>query len=126
MNKDTKVNLRLCCRLYDTGKLLGYVSGLDAGVMSMSCRSNDWSPRLAFDYNHFIIEGESFLMLNREHFADQSEFEQITTTAGELARLLNWARSNEAFAIDTAPVSIWQVWRAGQPFAASHLKCLFD
>lgn len=126
MNKDTKVNLGLCCRQYDSGKLLGYVSGFDAGVLGMSCRSREWSPRLAFDYSHFIIEGESFLMLNREHSSAHPEYEQITTTAGELARLLNWARSNEAFAIDNAPVSIWQVWRAGQPFTPGHLTCLFD
>jgi len=126
MNQGTIVKLRLCCRAYQTGGLTGYVSGLDAGALGMSCKADDWSPKLSFTYDHFIIEGEQFLMLSREHLPHQYEYEQITSTASELARLMNWARSKEAFAIDSAPIAIWQVWRAGQAFAAEHLKCLFD
>jgi len=126
LTPDSKVTLLFACNTPWDGAFLGYLTGFDCGEIDMRCPQTDFSPRLVFEQNHFLVEGEKFLLIKRQRHQPELSSDEVITTAGEVCRLLNFSRANEFFQPASAPIPIWRAWRSGEAFTSQHLQSCFD
>ncbi|HMV46536.1 MAG TPA: hypothetical protein PLD20_00780 [Blastocatellia bacterium] len=123
MNAHSPIDVMICCNDPGTGNFLGFLTGFNIEELEINCGWGEESPDFLFDGTYLVCGQAKFPYFDRRRHVGNICWDRITMPAEAVARLLNWARSND-FYWESSPSDFARIWDSDSPIKFSHLEMI--